>query len=144
MHTSNFRKVKRVEDVVRIFAKVRTEVPSKLLLIGDGPERQKIIDEMLVIARQDAPWIWGFHPKQYSLFHAWYKNIKPNLMANNGLKYTRIDAGLRAKRQREWNKPMLWPLGLLVGVLVAGLVPAVAVYRRKERQAAIPDRARRD
>ncbi|MEO6760696.1 MAG: N-acetyl-alpha-D-glucosaminyl L-malate synthase BshA, partial [Saprospiraceae bacterium] len=41
-HTSNFRKVKRVEDVVRIFAKVREVVPSKLLLIGDGPERQKV------------------------------------------------------------------------------------------------------
>jgi len=39
-HTSNFRKVKRVEDVVRVFAEVRKDVPSKLLMIGDGPERQ--------------------------------------------------------------------------------------------------------
>jgi ABC-type transport system substrate-binding protein len=107
--------------------------------MDNGPERQKIIDEMLVIARQDAPWIWGFHPKQYSLFHAWYRNVKPNLMANNSLKYVRIDADLRAKKQREWNEPVLWPLGLLAVVLVAGLVPAVAAYRRKERQAARPD-----
>jgi len=39
VHTSNFRAVKRVEDVVRIFDKVREKVPSKLLLVGDGPER---------------------------------------------------------------------------------------------------------
>ncbi len=39
MHTSNFRKVKRVHDVVQIFAKVVAEVPAKLLMIGDGPER---------------------------------------------------------------------------------------------------------
>ncbi len=39
-HTSNFRKVKRVGDVIRVFAEVRKEVPSKLLMIGDGPERQ--------------------------------------------------------------------------------------------------------
>ncbi len=39
LHTSNFRKVKRVEDVIHIFAKVCKKVPSKLLLIGDGPER---------------------------------------------------------------------------------------------------------
>ena len=39
IHISNFRKVKRVQDVLRIFAKVRKEIPSKLLLIGDGPER---------------------------------------------------------------------------------------------------------
>ena len=63
VHTSNFRKVKRVEDVVRIFAKVRTEVPSKLLLIGDGPERQKverlcrelgISQEVRFLGKQDA------------------------------------------------------------------------------------------
>ena len=39
VHTSNFRKVKRIEDVVAIFAKVRKILPSKLLLVGDGPER---------------------------------------------------------------------------------------------------------
>ncbi len=42
MHTSNFRTVKRVEDIVRIFSKVREEMPAKLLLVGDGPERQNI------------------------------------------------------------------------------------------------------
>jgi len=41
VHVSNFRKVKRVHDVVKIFEKVRAKVPSKLLLIGDGPERLK-------------------------------------------------------------------------------------------------------
>jgi glycosyltransferase involved in cell wall biosynthesis len=39
-HVSNFRKVKRVEDVIYTFEKVRSEIPCKLLMIGDGPERQ--------------------------------------------------------------------------------------------------------
>ncbi|MFD3002072.1 N-acetyl-alpha-D-glucosaminyl L-malate synthase BshA [Pontibacter toksunensis] len=42
VHTSNFRAVKRVEDVIRIFAKVRQQIPSKLLLVGDGPDRPKM------------------------------------------------------------------------------------------------------
>lgn len=42
VHTSNFRKVKRVEDVVKIFDKVRKQIPVKLLLVGDGPERNNI------------------------------------------------------------------------------------------------------
>ncbi len=42
VHTSNFRKVKRVEDVVRIFYNVRKKLPVKLLLMGDGPERTHI------------------------------------------------------------------------------------------------------
>ena len=39
VHISNFRKVKRVDDVVRIFKNILKTVPSKLLLVGDGPER---------------------------------------------------------------------------------------------------------
>ncbi len=42
MHTSNFRAVKRIEDVVRVFALVRKKLPAKLVLIGDGPERSGI------------------------------------------------------------------------------------------------------
>ena len=42
VHTSNFRKVKRVEDVIKIFAIVSKQVACKLLLIGDGPERTNI------------------------------------------------------------------------------------------------------
>lgn len=42
MHISNFRKVKRIEDVLLIFDKLRKKIPAKLLLIGDGPERTHI------------------------------------------------------------------------------------------------------
>ncbi|KUG09566.1 N-acetyl-alpha-D-glucosaminyl L-malate synthase BshA [Solirubrum puertoriconensis] len=42
IHTSNFRSVKRVDDVVRIFAGVREQMPVKLLLVGDGPDRPRI------------------------------------------------------------------------------------------------------
>src|SRR6201746_374754 len=39
LHASNFRKIKRVQDVVKIFAKINAVIPSKLLFVGDGPER---------------------------------------------------------------------------------------------------------
>ncbi len=39
IHTSNFRKVKRTEDVIKMFQKVQDKIPSKLLMVGDGPER---------------------------------------------------------------------------------------------------------
>ena len=42
VHVSNFRSVKRVADVIRIFEKVRKEIPSKLLMIGDGPDRLNV------------------------------------------------------------------------------------------------------
>jgi N-acetyl-alpha-D-glucosaminyl L-malate synthase BshA len=45
VHTSNFRKVKRVQDVILAFDRIRRQIPSKLLLVGDGPERASM--EML-------------------------------------------------------------------------------------------------
>lgn len=39
IHTSNFRKVKRIEDCIRVFESVRKQMPAKLLMVGDGPER---------------------------------------------------------------------------------------------------------
>jgi N-acetyl-alpha-D-glucosaminyl L-malate synthase BshA len=44
VHASNFRKVKRVQDVVKIFAEIKKEIPAKLLMVGDGPERPVMED----------------------------------------------------------------------------------------------------
>lgn len=105
--------------------------------MDNGLERQRIIDRMLEILRRDAPWVWGFHPQQFTLHHAWYRNFKPNLMANNTLKYLRIDPGLRAEKRAEWNRPVLWPIWLMCALLLASMVPAIVTYRRRERAAAL-------
>ncbi len=44
VHASNFRKVKRVQDVVHVFAEVKKQMPAKLLMVGDGPERPVMED----------------------------------------------------------------------------------------------------
>ncbi|MBK8702027.1 MAG: N-acetyl-alpha-D-glucosaminyl L-malate synthase BshA [Saprospiraceae bacterium] len=63
VHTSNFRKVKRVDDVIHIFERVHKAIPSKLMLIGDGPERKpledlcrelNICDDVRFLGKQDA------------------------------------------------------------------------------------------
>jgi L-malate glycosyltransferase len=41
VHTSNFRKVKRIDDILEVFCRLRKEIPAKLLMVGDGPERRK-------------------------------------------------------------------------------------------------------
>jgi ABC-type transport system substrate-binding protein len=99
----------------------------------DSPERQQIIDRMVKILRNDAPWLWGYHPKDYGLYHAWYSNVKPNKLSNNNIKYYRIDGSLREQKQREWNEPILWPAMVGLLVLFGSLVPAMAAYRRRER-----------
>ncbi|MCB1857924.1 MAG: ABC transporter substrate-binding protein [Gammaproteobacteria bacterium] len=102
----------------------------------NGPDRQLIIDQMVEILRHDAPWAWGFFPKSFALYHAWYMNVKPNLMANNTLKYKRLDPVLRSRLRARWNPPVIWPLGVVGVILVISIVPAVLLYRRRERSAA--------
>ena len=103
----------------------------------NSPARQKIIDQMVTIARNDAPWIWGDFPKDYMLFHSWLSNVKPTDMARNSIKYLRVGAAQRAALRRKWNQPVLWPLGAIALLLAATLIPAALSYRRRERMAGI-------
>lgn len=104
--------------------------------LSNGEERQKIIDRMLAIVRHDAPWVWGFYPVDYVLHHQWYSNAKPNLMANNVLKYKRIDADARARLRSSWNRPVLWPVVVFIALLLLSLLPAIYLHRRRERSTA--------
>lgn len=59
MHISNFRTVKRVRDVVRIFARVAERVPSVLVMVGDGPERPAAEDEARALGVSDSVFFLG-------------------------------------------------------------------------------------
>ncbi|HEY9530330.1 MAG TPA: ABC transporter substrate-binding protein, partial [Burkholderiales bacterium] len=106
--------------------------------MANSPERQRLIDRMVDIVRADAPWIWGVHPKSYSLRHSWVSNDKPNTMARNSMKYLKIDPAKRAELRAQWNRPVVGPLILIVLLLVASAIPAVVSYRKRERMAARP------
>lgn len=99
----------------------------------NSQERLTLIRKMNEIVRADAPWIFAFNPKSYSLYHEWYKNVKPNLMANNTMKYKRVDSELRAKAREEWNKPILWPIFLLFVILLLSVIPAVRGFHQREK-----------
>lgn len=98
----------------------------------NGPRRAAIIARMNRIVQHDAPWVFGFHPKSYTLAHTWVKSRKPMGVGNNALKYQRIDVAEREKRRQEWNAPVLWPLVLMALVVAAVIVPALLAYRRRE------------
>lgn len=108
----------------------------KMKNMEDSPERQAIIDRMVEILREDSPWIWGYYPKDYQLNHSWLSNLKPNQMARNNVKYLRIDAKLRERMRREWNRPVLWPFASIFTLLVMVFWPAMRYYRRREEMSA--------
>src|SRR5450759_603569 len=98
----------------------------------NSPARQAIIDRMLEIVRRDSPWLWGFHPKNYVLQHSWLSNVKANVMANNKLKYWRVDAKRRDALRRDWNQPARWPLWLGAVVVLLFGVWLWRVLRQRE------------
>ena len=112
----------------RLFEQMRT--------MENGPQRQAFIDRMDEILRHDAPWIWGFHPLDYTLRHDWLLNRKPTKVGNNTLKYQRVDMALRERQRAAWNRPVVWQAALLLLGLVALALPAWLGHRRRERGSA--------
>ena len=104
----------------------------------NSPARAAIIDRAIDTLRTDAPWLWGFHPKDFVLYHASYGNLKSNKIAYNTVKFQRIDPALRQQKRREWNQPLWWPLVLGALVMVIAVLPAVVTWRQRERGTAQP------
>jgi len=102
----------------------------------NGAQRYEAIQQLQELVRRDSPWLFGFHPKKFSLYHSWNKNQKPNLMANNSLKYIRIDAEQRKIVRQNWNQPKVWPLGVFMLAGFVCLIPAWMQYRKKQQRLA--------
>jgi oligopeptide transport system substrate-binding protein len=102
--------------------------------MADGPERDRLIARMIDVVREDAPWVFGFFPVSYGLYHDWYKNIKPMAISKNRLKYKRIDADRRETKREQWNDPIWWPVFVGLGLVVAGSIPAIVTVRRREQE----------
>ncbi|KUJ72219.1 peptide ABC transporter substrate-binding protein [Thiomicrospira sp. WB1] len=102
--------------------------------LPNGPKRKALIRKMVRLVQHDAPWVWGLHPKSLSLFHNWYHNVWPNPMANNTLKYRRLDPETRVANQQAWNRPVVWPLWLLGALILVSIYPLMAAYRKRQQQ----------
>ena len=63
---------------------------ARLRFMDDGPAKQQLIDEMQTIAREDAPWMFGYHPFAFGAYAPWVRNGKPG-MARDVLRFHRLD-----------------------------------------------------
>ncbi|MCK9261622.1 MAG: ABC transporter substrate-binding protein [Azoarcus sp.] len=109
----------------------------RMKVMPDGPARQAVIDRMVAILQHDAPWLFGFHPKSYSLQHGWVYNRKPGSIVRNTLKYQRVDVAAREKARAQWNRPVRWPLAVVGLLLLMVILPAFLHWRRHERATAV-------
>ena len=103
----------------------------KMENMDNSPERLAIVARMLYILRDDSPWAWGYHPVAFGLGHRWLGNRKSHSMANNTMKYVKVDPAQRAELRRKWNRPVFWPVVVVVIILAAGSLPAITTMRRR-------------
>ena len=107
---------------------------AQMKLLDDGPRKQELIDRMVRIAQQDAPWSFGYFPFSSGAAQAWVHNYKPAVLIRDHGRYLRLDVDERVRRLAEWNRPRGWPLALL-GLGLALLAGAAwRSLRRGERR----------
>jgi ABC-type transport system substrate-binding protein len=102
----------------KLFAQLKT--------LDDGPAKQAVIDQMVKILQEDAPWSMGFYPWASLAAQGWVKNTKPAILIRDHGRYLKLDIAAREAALAEWNKPVWWPIALIA----AGMVTLVLFTRR--------------
>jgi ABC-type transport system substrate-binding protein len=106
---------------------------AQLKMLDDGPQKQAVIDKMVAILQQDAPWSFGFYPWASTAVHSWIQNSKPAVLIRDHGRYLKLDTHKRVASLAAWNKPQYWPVVLLVAALLAVVMFARLNLRRRER-----------
>jgi ABC-type transport system substrate-binding protein len=105
----------------------------RMKTLADGPEKQALIDEMVRIVREDAPWTMGFFPYTSAAHQRWVHNYKPAILIRDHGRYLRLDVADRVASLAAWNRPVWWPAILIVAALAALVAFGLRTLRRRER-----------
>ncbi|MDE2077076.1 MAG: ABC transporter substrate-binding protein [Burkholderiales bacterium] len=115
---------------------------SQLRFMDDGPAKQAVIDKMVHILQEDAPWSFGYFPYASGAYQHWVHNGKPSIMVRDQAQYYRLDVKDRERSLKQWNRPNYWPIALLVVLVVAMGWGAARLLRLREQQTAVADNGR--
>lgn len=99
--------------------------------MDNSDKRLAVIREMTKVLQKDAPWVFAYHPVSFTLRHSWVGNTKSNSMANNTLKYLKINPEERRAQRAKWNRPIIWPIVIILLLIAISSIPAVVSIRRK-------------
>jgi ABC-type transport system substrate-binding protein len=120
-NTSNFAHA----EYDRLFAQMKS--------LDDGPAKQQLIDKLVRIAQEEAPWTMGFFPHASAAAQQWVHNYKPAILVRDHGRFLRLDVPQRVAAHGAWNKPHWWPLLLLLVVVLGLWWVGRRTLRRRER-----------
>lgn len=105
----------------------------QLKTLEDGPQKQAVIDKMVHIAQEDAPWSMGFFPYASAAVQSWVTNSKPAILIRDHGRYLRLDVPQRVAKLAQWNRPVWWPLAALGALALLAVLYVRSALRRRER-----------
>ncbi len=109
----------------KLFAQMKT--------LPDGPEKQKLIDQMVSLMRDDAPWTMGYFPYASAAVQRWVRNSRQVILIRDTGRYLRLDTQDRVAAHAVWNKPVWWPMVALLAVALGLVWIARQHFRKRER-----------
>jgi ABC-type transport system substrate-binding protein len=109
----------------KLFAQMKT--------LPDGPEKQKLVDQMVSLAREDAPWTMGYFPFASAAVQRWVHNSRQVILIRDTGRYLRLDTRDRVAAHAVWNKPVWWPVLALLALVAALVWIARQHLRKRER-----------
>lgn len=104
----------------------------KLQSLEDGPEKAAVMQRMNAIAREDAPWAWGYWSFSGVAFQSWLYNGKPGVVVRDKARYLRLDVAERTRKLAAWNRPVWWPLLVLAAGMLAIFWATRRAWQRRE------------
>ncbi|MHA1538788.1 MAG: ABC transporter substrate-binding protein [Alphaproteobacteria bacterium] len=129
--TSNGRKVSGGPNYANFSNPRYDALYKRMRALPDGAERLRVIRGMIAILENERPWIELYHDETYTLAHAWMRNLKAFGLFSFAVKYRDIEPGRRAAARIAWNRPVLWPLWVLIALAIAFIVPGVVTFLRE-------------
>jgi ABC-type transport system substrate-binding protein len=102
----------------------------QMALMDNGPERLELCRRLNQMLADDCPVAFNFNKAYYVVVQPWTERMHDNMMLEGGLKYGVIDPEMRERLLKEWNQPVLWPLGIVGFFVIGGIAYAVRWNRR--------------
>ncbi len=106
---------------------------AQMKLLDDGPQKQAVIDQLVTILQNDAPWSFGYFPYSSAAVQHWVYNSKPAILVRDQGRYLRLDPAERVQRLAAWNQQVWWPVWIAVAAGVVLVLMGVRTFRRRER-----------
>ncbi len=133
LYGPNAKSVSDGENLTNYQNPVFDDLFRQMKTLDDGPAKQALIDKMVHILEVDAPDTFGFFPYSSAAVQHWVYNSKPAILIGDKGRYLRLDIDERRRAQAAWNRPIWWPMVLLIVAFAVLLLVAVRSFKRRER-----------